>query len=835
MKNWKKTMAALLAAILCIGLLAACGKKEDPGTPTPGGEYVYRAEYLDLTGADVNITGVNNSCYTGGKLVFIAQVPDGMESETYTYIDENGEEQTETYEYEKSRSAMFSVNTDGTGLKELSGYVPTEIPQRDEGGGSANIEKMTADAQGNIWILESVYTYGFNLPEDFDEFNDDRYNYYESKQSYNLRKLDTEGTEVVRLDMAEVFGSEDDNGYIYISGMEADKDGNVYIADGNLNVLYVLDAQGSLLFKVENDSWFQGMTRVADGSVVVSTYDQTAQKAVLRTVDLSTKGLGASSDAPYSAYNLYPGGGDYDFYFQNGTNFQGYKMKTGVSETLFNWINIDVDSNNVSGVTLLDDGKIVAFYTDRNRGVYGRGGMMVSVDATSGSNLNGEGPSTQLLVISKVNASELPEKTTLSYACMYLDYNVRSQILAFNRSNEKYRIEVRDYSEYNTQEDYSAGLTKLTTEIVSGKVPDLLSTDSLPITQYAAKGMLEDLYPFLDADTELGGREALVQSALAALETDGKLYQVAPSYSIQTAIALSSVVGDVNGWTPEDLRTALASLPENARVASKYMTKESFLSYICQMNLEKFVDWQSGKCNFDDPSFIELLKLTDLFPAEQPTDDDDQYVSDRVAMQRGDQLLSISGLYGLTDYVWNFGADLTKVSFVGFPTVDGSNGNAFSFDTGLAMSSNCKDKEGAWSFIRIFLTEDYQTNNLWSLPINKNVLDKQVEEQMTPEYETDPETGLPRLDENGRKIEIPKFSTWDEISDDPIDIYAMDQATADKLLGLINDTTATVAYDSNIYDIVSEECGAYFAGQKSAEETAKMIQSRVSLYVNEQK
>ena len=36
-----------------------------------------------------------------------------------------------------------------------------------------------------------------------------------------------------------------------------------------------------------------------------------------------------------------------------------------------------------------------------------------------------------------------------------------------------------------------------------------------------------------------------------------------------------------------------------------------------------------------------------------------------------------------------------------------------------------------------------------------------------------------------------------------------------------------------IYAIIGEESASYFAGQKSADETAKIIQSRVQIYVSE--
>ena len=41
--------------------------------------------------------------------------------------------------------------------------------------------------------------------------------------------------------------------------------------------------------------------------------------------------------------------------------------------------------------------------------------------------------------------------------------------------------------------------------------------------------------------------------------------------------------------------------------------------------------------------------------------------------------------------------------------------------------------------------------------------------------------------------------------------------------------------DNKILDIISEEVGAFYAGQKSADEVANIIQSRVSLYLSESK
>ena len=63
----------------------------------------------------------------------------------------------------------------------------------------------------------------------------------------------------------------------------------------------------------------------------------------------------------------------------------------------------------------------------------------------------------------------------------------------------------------------------------------------------------------------------------------------------------------------------------------------------------------------------------------------------------------------------------------------------------------------------------------------------------------------------------------------------MTQEQADELMQIINSTHKISRYDENISGIIGEEVEAYFAGQRSVQDTANMIQSRVKLYVNEQR
>ena len=66
-------------------------------------------------------------------------------------------------------------------------------------------------------------------------------------------------------------------------------------------------------------------------------------------------------------------------------------------------------------------------------------------------------------------------------------------------------------------------------------------------------------------------------------------------------------------------------------------------------------------------------------------------------------------------------------------------------------------------------------------------------------------------------------------------IYHLTDEQAAKLLNLINSTTRLYSYDDEIMDIISDEAQAFFAGQKTSQQVADNIQSRVRLYVGERK
>ena len=190
--------------------------------------------------------------------------------------------------------------------------------------------------------------------------------------------------------------------------------------------------------------------------------------------------------------------------------------------------------------------------------------------------------------------------------------------------------------------------------------------------------------------------------------------------------------------------------------------------------------------------------------------------------------MCIRDSYMYNNFEQTFGAPVT---IKGFPTMHGV-GNMITIQSSYAMSSTCQHKDAAWQFLRTFLTKDYQLN-LYCLPTNIAAFNELMDEAKVIEYEKD-DNGNYKLDANGERIRRVIGRMYDGTN--YTDIYiGITEERAAAIEELATTTTKLLNYDMSILDIVTEQAQAYFAGQKSADEVAKLVQSKANIYVNEQR
>ena len=838
----KRMLALLLAALMIVGLFAGCSKDEtkDPGKTDPGNslidqtkpsqttaKYAYKADYLDLTMPD-GVQYLNQLCAAGTTLY--ASV--GMQGEEIV----NSDPATgDTWSYYNTRLSMLTIDPDTGTCTELTNLDLPQVPEGAEG--SVDCYNIIGSDDGTLWMLVNVYATQYELPDDFDPNTDSKWNYPSTDigGSY-LMHIAADGSTIASLDLSDTNNEDNEDGMSgNLSSFAVDAAGNLYVSD--YNNIYVLDAEGNVQFKLDGSQYNGSLYRLNAQQVGVMWYnytddvnaaDENGQYFV--PIDLETKDWGEKVKLPSNVWSILPGDDVYDFYYADNNNIFGYTAKTDTKDKLVDWLACDVDTNNMNGYAMLSDSRVAALMQDW------------STDPTT----------YQLIVLHRVDASEIKEKKVLTLACMYLDWNLRSMIVEYNKTNDEYRINVVDYSEYATDDDYNAGVTKLTTEIISGSVPDIFLTSNLPIDKYAAKGVVADLNTFMDGGNGLS-RDYFVPQVMSALEKDGKLYELPTSFSVQTAYALSSIASQYDTWNVAAVQDAMTQLQEGATVFSNGWTKNTALSNCLSRNLSAFVDWTTGKCEFDSEAFQQLLAFCNSFPAETSDGDgaiayassadiavdDAMWDSDATRITNGKQLMSTIGMYSFDSYIWNVYAIRDKITFTGYPTEDGS-GSSFELQMPMAISSVTKYPDAAWDFVCSIIkkmnTID-ENNYYYGFPISQAAFDAEMTDIMTEQYQ---------LDENGEQVDWDgdgepdkairgSYETMENGETVYKDVYALTQEDIDQILGVINNTHSVYDYDQEILDIITDEVAAYFAGDKDVQTTASMIQSRVNLYVQEQR
>ena len=842
--KFKRFFALALAALLVMSLFAGCSKNSDtPGSKTDSSgslidqtkpaattaKYAYQADYLDLQLPE-NIQYVNTMC-TAGTTIFLTAYVQGDE------IVQTDPGTGDTWSYYTQELILLSVDPDTGACTQLPNLQLPTVPEDCEG--NVDCYNMAGSDDGTLWMLVNVYAAKYDLPADFDPNTMNKYDYPSTDMSTAyLMHVAADGSTIANVDLSVTDdGTDEEDGMgSNISSFAVDAAGNLYVTD--YNYIYVLDAEGKLLFKIDDSQYSGSLCRLQPDQVGILWYNYATDTAestdengqFFIPVDLETKTWGEKIKMPANVWNVYPGDDAYDFYYKNNDNIYGYTFASDTKDKLVDWMACDVDTSNMYDSGMLSDGRVVGMTQD----------------------WSSDTAAYQLIVLHRIDASEVKEKTVLTLACMGLDWSLRSKIVEYNKSNDQYRIQVVDYSEYATDDDYNAGITKLTTEIISGSVPDLFLTSSLPIDKYAAKGVVADLYTFMDGGSGLG-RDYFVPQVLKAIEKDGKLYELPTKFSVETAYALSSIVDQYDTWNVAAVQDAMTQLQEGATVFSTGWTKSTALNNCLTRNLAAFVDWTTGKCTFDSEAFQQLLAFCNSFPDDSSSDDgiaysseaatvdtmdDPVWESDATRILSGKQLMATTSFYSFEDYIYNIYPVKDKVTFVGYPSESGEPGNSFYIQCPMAISSVTKYPDAAWDFVSTMIRQTNEdAESMYAFPISQEAFDKKMTSVMTEQYQLDVNGEQVDWDEDGEpdKMCIGTYevvengeSTWQQV-------YALTQEDIDQILSVINSATGIVDYDDEILSIVSDEVSAYFAGDKDVQTTANMIQSRVNLYVQEQR
>lgn len=763
-----KIILSFIIVILAAGIFG-CGKKTEntDGGTIASKDYVYRMENLKVLPEGMNISEIvraGNKMYAYG----------------YTWMEDS----------QQSVLGFFELKEDGT----LGSTY--EIPLEEDV--SVNVIEM--DNSGDVYCIVNRYR---SEAEGTEEYGDTEE--VISYDEYFLIKMNLKGETVFSVnlnDIPEIQKIYEENGYCYVSDLLIIPEQGIYACI--MDRIAKFDFDGNFLKMIQsedskNSLEYMSFTLLENGTVVSIIHKDDNMK--VGRVDIEKGSVEEIYEIPGLTYeySFYPGI-RYDLYLVNMQGVYGYNFGDEDKTLLMSFVDSDFESYSLFSLIEINDKEFWALHADENTGL--------NVPAK----------------FTKVEPEEIKDKKQITLAMVYTDWRVRQQVIEFNKANEDYRISIVDYNSlYGSESDYKAAYNRLNTDIVSGKVPDLLLVDgSLPIDSYVNKGLFEDLKSYIEKDEEFK-LDQFMPNIIEAFSVDDKLYTLVPSYTIQSLAAKTADVGSERGWTIQEAMDVMGSKPDGIQFIAN-VNREEMMRNCMSMAGNQFIDWEKGTCNFNSDSFEKMMEFLKMFPEEVDASTfTDEYWMNYDSMWREDKVLTyMASLGSFRDYnnieKGTFGE---KITLIGFPSAN-EDGSVIVPDLQFAMSAKSGCKEGAWEFLRTFLTDEYQTENVtYSFPISIKRLEELAQEATQKPY---------YLDENNQKVE---FDDTYYMSGVEITIPPMTEEEVEELKKQLYSFTQVSKNDEELLNIIQEETAPYFAGQKNAKDVANIIQSRAQIYVNE--
>lgn len=373
-----------------------------------------------------------------------------------------------------------------------------------------------------------------------------------------------------------------------------------------------------------------------------------------------------------------------------------------------------------------------------------------------------------------------------------MDNDLQLAAASFNRINPFCQIKIVDYLE-DGETNTDNALRRLYSDIISGNYPDMICFSQISPYPFIAKNLLIDMDKCIATDSSITPDDIVSIQALRSL---GGLFLLGSNVTADTLIAQFSRFGSRYGWTLQEYLNLESSCSPDTWIVYN-ITRETFLKSVAQRYTRTAINWENGTCDFTNKDFVEILLASSRIRDYQIDKNNTLSGYTGALVAQGNLITAVS----LTDQVYAFARDEMnageKLSYIGWPTVDGSCGTDIRFQHPVGIISKSKHIEECWAFVK-FLLQEHTIN--YGIPIY-----------------------MPRL-----------LAEIESAQDSKDRIPRMTSDQAQRFLDLLDHIENIAIYDDVVIDIIMSESKDFFAGYKTAEDTAMNIQAKISLYVSEQ-
>ncbi len=353
--------------------------------------------------------------------------------------------------------------------------------------------------------------------------------------------------------------------------------------------------------------------------------------------------------------------------------------------------------------------------------------------------------------------------------------------------------------------DVEKYIQQTNTKMLAGNGPDILQFDHLSAENYANKNILANLTELMNEDKSFN-KDNYHMNIINNSTLNGTLYAMPMWFFISTLVGDEEAIDktktniDDKNWNwSKFIENGEALLDKNVHsTVIANMEPERMFNELAKDEYSKLVDPINKKADFQSDEFINLLNTVKSMYEKKVATNETAYIGDSyfinsLAISEEDFFLGPSSFYehGKTYLKPQKSDEVGKISF--------TTGNEF----GINKKSSVKKE--AWDFLKFLMSEEVQKLEIGNgFTINKNVYEEKMKKIMEDSL-THP---------NGRTITVKNEDI-------------------ERLNEIINRSSLHLTEDATVKEIMTEEFKAFFSGQKPAKEVARLIQNRVSIYLNE--
>ncbi|MDE5569964.1 MAG: hypothetical protein K2I82_04845 [Ruminococcus sp.] len=250
-----------------------------------------------------------------------------------------------------------------------------------------------------------------------------------------------------------------------------------------------------------------------------------------------------------------------------------------------------------------------------------------------------------------------------------------------------------------------------------------------------------------------------------------------------------------------------------------------------------FIDFENASCCYDSDEFINIMKAVQenkigMTTAENESflnDEDFKYSNGARNFIDDNYLIDVTPLRSADDIQTVVNAKFSEpCNFIGFPAKEVSR-VSFSPDENRCFSimRSCDYPEGAWEFIRdSFFTDDFYNSQ------NGNNCFPAIESSFIEKFESEKNISMYKNPVTG-EMENSDFYITDTL-ENAIYFDPFNDSEVEKYSEFVREAAKhRQRYEFTVWEILDEELTSYFEGERSAEDTADIIQKRVSIYISE--